>query len=218
MFICSRFFDHVIAPKHDPIEGPNVIKSLLAINHINEKLLFLEADKFKEKLNTFSKPIVTLIVGGKSNNYIFDEYALMDLSKKIDDMLDKNIISLVILFSRRTDLFIKEYLYKKYSEMHTVWTDESNNPYLALLSISSCLICTGDSVSMISEAIYSKNPVYIFKLKSKKKSNRIEMFNKNLIKLGYTKELSSNLSFEKTNYENETLVIAKDILSKDRVK
>ena len=33
--------------------------------------------------------------------------------------------------------------------------------------MSSCLICTCDSVSMISEAIYSKKNVYIFRLKSK---------------------------------------------------
>jgi mitochondrial fission protein ELM1 len=213
--INSQFFDYVVAPEHDSIQGPNVIKSVLAINHINEKLLLLESDKFKEKLSTLDKPIVTLIIGGKSNNYIFDDVALLNLSKMIDNIVNINSISLVILFSRRTDFFIKEYLINRYSEIHTVWTDESNNPYLTLLSQSSCLICTSDSVSMISEAICSKKPVFIFRLKSKKKSNRIEIFNEKLLQLGYTKELSTKLTFDKTNYVNETLSIAEKILSKD---
>ena len=168
--INSQFFDYVVAPEHDSIQGPNVIKSVLAINHINEKLLLLESDKFKEKISTLDKPIVTLIIGGKSNNYIFDNVALVNLSKMIDNIVNINSISLIILFSRRTDFFIKEYLINRYSEIHTVWTDESNNPYLTLLSQSSCLICTSDSVSMISEAVCSKKPVFIFRLKSKKKS------------------------------------------------
>ena len=213
--INSQFFDYVVAPEHDSIQGPNVIKSVLAINHINEKLLLQESDKFKEKLSTLDKPIVTLIIGGKSNNYIFDNVALVNLSKMIDNIVNINSISLVILFSRRTDFFIKEYLINRYSEIHTVWTDESNNPYLTLLSQSSCLICTSDSVSMISEAVCSKKPVFIFRLKSKKKSNRIEIFNEKLLQLGYTKELSTKLTFDKTNYVNETLSIAEKILSKD---
>ena len=81
--IDSLLFDHVIAPEHDSIHGPNVIKSVLAINHINEKLLFLESEKFKEKLDFLNKPIVTLILGGKSKSYIFDKYILNDLSKKL---------------------------------------------------------------------------------------------------------------------------------------
>ena len=213
--INSQFFDYVVAPEHDSIQGPNVIKSVLAINHINEKLLLQESDKFKEKLSTLDKPIVTLIIGGKSNNYIFDNVALVNLSKMIDNIVNINSISLVILFSRRTDFFIKEYLINRYSEIHTVWTDESSNPYLTLLSQSSCLICTSDSVSMISEAVCSKKPVFIFRLKSKKKSNRIEIFNEKLLQLGYTKELSTKLTFDKTNYVNETLSIAEKILSKD---
>ena len=214
----SQLFDHVIAPEHDSINGSNVIKSVLAINHITDELLLSETKKFRDKLSFLKKPIVTLIVGGKNNNYIFDKSAVLDLSKKIDEILENNLISLVILFSRRTDLFIKNYIKDKYSKIHTVWTDEINNPYLALLSMSSCLICTCDSVSMISEAIYSKKNVYIFRLKSKKKSNRIEMFNEKLISLGYTKELSPNLRFDESNYKNETTLIAEKILSNNHLE
>tara|TARA_B110000444_G_scaffold201664_1_gene193690 strand:+ start:289 stop:1254 length:966 start_codon:yes stop_codon:yes gene_type:complete len=214
--IDPKLFDYVVAPEHDSVNGPNVIKSVLAINHISEKLLLLESKKFREKFKHLTKPIVTLIIGGKSKNYFFDKSALNKLSDMIDDILAKNSISLVILFSRRTDLFIRNFIIKKYSKMHMVWTDELSNPYIALLSLSSSLICTGDSVSMISEAIYSKNPVFIFKLKSKKKNNKIDIFHEKLIKFGYAKELSSNLSSDIKFFENETIKIAEKILKKIR--
>ena len=216
--INPKLFDHVIAPKHDSISGKNVIKSELAINHINDDLLLLEAEAFKDSFHSLSRPIVTLIFGGKSKNYIFDESAVINLSQKIDEIVANNSISLVILFSRRTDLFIRDFIKTKYSRIHTVWNDEAKNPYLALLSLSSCLICTSDSVSMISEAIYSKKNVYIFRLKSKKKSNKIEIFNNKLLKLGYINELSSNLNFDETKYKNETFTIAETILKKDMIK
>jgi len=210
--INPKLFDHIIAPEHDHIKGPNVIKSKLAINHINEELMSSEAIKFNEDFKSLNKPIVTLILGGKSNNYTFDKAALNRLSMKIDKIIENNSVSLVILFSRRTDKFIKDFIAKKYSEDHLVWTNSQKNPYIALLKLSSCLICTGDSVSMISEAIYSRKPVYIFRLKSKKKNNRIDLFNEKLLALSYTKELSSNLIFDKTDYENETIKIAEIIL------
>ena len=210
--INSKLFDCVVAPEHDSISGQNVIKSKLAINHINDQLLFSEAKKFQEKLSFLKKPIVTVILGGKNKNYYFDKSQLSKLEKKIDVINNMNSISLVFLFSRRTDNFIKDFIIKKYSHEHTVWTDQKNNPYLALLHLSSCIVCTGDSVSMISEALNSGKSVYVFRLKSKKKYNRIEKFNDKLLELGYIRELNETLVFDQINLENETEIIAKKII------
>ena len=95
--INPKLFDHVIAPEHDSISGKNVIKSELAINHINDDLLLSEAEAFKDSFHSLSRPIVTLIFGGKSKNYIFDKSAVINLSKKIDEILENNSISLLSL-------------------------------------------------------------------------------------------------------------------------
>ena len=210
--INPKLFDCVVAPEHDSISGQNVIKSKLAINHINDQLLFSEAKKFQEKLSFLKKPIVTVILGGKNKNYYFDKSQLSELEKKIDVINNMNSISLVFLFSRRTDNLTKEFIIEKYSHKHTVWTDQKNNPYLALLHLSSCIVCTGDSVSMISEALNSGKSVYVFRLKSKKKYNRIEKFNDKLLELGYIRELNETLVFDQINLENETEIIAKKII------
>ena len=55
--INPKLFDCVVAPEHDSISGQNVIKSKLAINHINDQLLFSEAKKFQEKLSFLKRPI-----------------------------------------------------------------------------------------------------------------------------------------------------------------
>ena len=48
----------------------------------------------------------------------------------------------------------------EFGDSHISW-NEVNNPYIALLGLSKFIICTSDSVSMISEAIYSRKSVFI---------------------------------------------------------
>ena len=115
-----------------------------------------------------------------------------------------------IVFSRRTDEFIKDYLKKKYSKQNIVW-EGKENPYLALMYYSKYLICTSDSVSIISESVSAKKPVFIYKLPTSKRNNRIESFISTLVKKNYVKILSDRLENHSNSYENETTEVAKTI-------
>jgi Predicted nucleoside-diphosphate-sugar epimerase len=64
---------------------------------------------------------------------------------------------------------------------------------------------------MISEAIYSKNPVFIYRLKSLKKINRIENFIDSLLDKGYIKLLPNLIEEFSHKYENETEEVARRI-------
>ena len=66
-------------------------------------------------------------------------------------IIKNNDIQLYILFSRRTDQFIIEYLKERFLDQNIIWNGEGN-PYLALMKFSKYLICTADSVSIISES------------------------------------------------------------------
>ena len=83
-----------------------------------------------------------------------------------------------------------------------------------MLGFSKYIICTSDSVSMISEAITSMRSVYIYRLKSAKSKNRIEEFNDSIISMGLAKELNFELSEFKHDYINETDIIANKIRNK----
>ncbi len=203
-------FDIVVAPSHDNVVGHNVITTDLAINHITPKLLNKHAEKMKDSFGSIQKPICTVFIGGKSRNYKFDKSNVIELAKTLDKVMNNNNVQMFIVFSRRTDEFIKDYLKKKYSKQNVVW-EGKDNPYLALMYYSKYLICTSDSVSIISESVSSKKPVFIYKLPSSKRHNRIESFLSTLVKKNYVKILSDELEDYSNSYTNETMEVARTI-------
>ena len=203
-------FDIVVAPSHDNVVGHNVITTDLAINHITPKLLDKHAEKMKDSFGSIQKPICTVFIGGKSRNYKFDQSNVIELAKTLDKVMNNNNVQMFIVFSRRTDEFIKDYLKKKYSKQNIVW-EGKENPYLALMHYSKYLICTSDSVSIISESVSAKKPVFIYKLPTSKRNNRIESFISTLVKKNYVKILSDRLEDHSNYYENETTEVAKTI-------
>ena len=203
-------FDIVVAPSHDNVIGDNVIATDLAINHITPKLLDKHAEKMKDSFGSIQKPICTVFIGGKSRNYKFDQSNVIELAKTLDKVMNNNNVQMFIVFSRRTDKFIKDYLKKKYSKQSIVW-EGKENPYLALMHYSKYLICTSDSVSIISESVSSKKPVFIYKLPSSKRYNRIDSFLSTLVERNYVKILSDKLEDYSNSYTNETMEVARTI-------
>ena len=203
-------FDLVIAPAHDKLNNSNVISTDLAINHINSKIIETNVQLFKQNFSNIDMPICCTLIGGKSRNYIFDIKALKNLTAKLKNLQSNNKIKLIILSSRRTDQFIIDHLDREFGDSHISW-NKDNNPYIALLGLSKFIICTSDSVSMISEAIYSEKSVFIHRLKSSKMNNRIENFINSVLEKGFIK-LIPNLIEEFThNYQNETEEVARRI-------
>jgi len=203
-------FDLVIAPGHDNLENSNVISTDLAINHINSKIIETNVKLFKQNFSNIDLPICCILIGGKSRNYIFDIKALEDFIAKLKNLQSKNKIKLIILSSRRSDQFIIDHLDKEFGDSHIHW-NQDNNPYIALLGLSKFIICTSDSVSMISEAIYSKKSVFIYRLKSLKRNNRIENFIDTVLEKGFVKLIPNFIEEFNHNYQNETEEVARTI-------
>ncbi len=203
-------FDLVIAPTHDNLKNINVINTDLAINHINSQIIASNIEIFKKDFSNLNLPICCILLGGKSKNYKFDKKTLEDLTIKLKNLEINNKIKLVILSSRRTDQFIIDHFDNEFGNSHISWS-EQKNPYIALLGLSKFIICTSDSVSMISEAIYSKKPVFIYRLQSKKTMNRLENFIDLLLHKGYVRLFTNLIEEFSHNYENETEEVARRI-------
>ena len=208
--INTAHFDLVVAPAHDNLKGKNVLQTDLALNHINKSLLSKEAELYAAQFSKIEKPICAIFLGGQNRNYRFDISVVKVLADQVDKIIKNNDIQLYILFSRRTDQFIIEYLKERFLDQNIIWNCEGN-PYLALMKFSKYLICTSDSVSIISESISSTKPVYIFKLPSLKKNNRIEKFITMLLQKNYARLLGEKLEDFANSYENETFQVARMI-------
>ena len=101
-------FDLVVAPAHDDLKGKNVLKTDLALNHINKSLLSKEAELYAAQFSKIEKPICAIFLGGQNRNYRFDISVVKELADQVDNILKNNNIQLFILFSRRKSSFMKE--------------------------------------------------------------------------------------------------------------
>ena len=205
-------FDLVITPKHDNVSGYNVINTDIALNHIDAGIVNEEKLKFSSYFKNIEKPICTVLVGGESRNHKFGAKEAIELSCKIKNLKKKINVKFIILFSRRTDESVKEILKQEFHKDEDIW-QKSENPYLSLMGYSKYIICTSDSVSMISESISSKKSVFIYKLPSKKVKNRVEDFVNTVIKKNYVKLLEEDLFIFKSNYIDERNEIKKKIFN-----
>ena len=205
--IHSSNFDLVVCPKHDNLNGTNILTTQLALNHITKETLAKETENFKKLFSNIKKPICTVMVGGKNRNFSFNKQDAIKLVSTLDNLFKKNDIHPIILFSRRTNNYIKDIFFDKFNNSNIIWI-KNENPYLALLSFSSFIVCTNDSVSMISEAISAKKSVYLYSLPSLKTNNRIEQFIKSIIDNNMARYLDHQLKVYENPYINETEQVA----------
>lgn len=158
--IPSTYFDLVCAPKHDRLEGKNVIETIGAPNRVTHDLLVAEREKLPQFTAEKKTPKVAVLIGGKSKHH---SLSLIQM-KAIIRQLQKLDARLMITASRRTGRFNKKLLHKAKFDNAYIWNGKGENPYFAMLDAADFIICTDDSVSMLSEACSTGKPVYIIPL------------------------------------------------------
>ncbi len=194
--IAQNKFSFIIAPNHDNFKGENVINSVGALHHfkINGNI------KTKFKLN--NKNLVTCIVGGKNNHYLFTLREAQNLCNKIIELKEKNSeLKFLIITSRRTSDDIKNLIKDKLESIAELWLGLGENPYSFALYNSKFFIITSDSTSMISEASVTGKPIYIYQLPSKRKSIRFNRFHEEFKKLNITRDFITISVLENWSYD-----------------
>ncbi|MHB8529488.1 MAG: mitochondrial fission ELM1 family protein [Caulobacteraceae bacterium] len=157
-------FDLVVALAHDPIPpASNVIKTLTAMHDLTPAGLAAAADAWRPRFAPLGRPLVGVAVGGPTRRSPFTGREARRLAHALGD-LRKAGFALAITPSRRTPRSVREVLETAFAgdERVFVWNLEGDNPYRAILGAADRLVVTGDSVSMVSEAIATGLPVDVF--------------------------------------------------------
>lgn len=156
-------WDLVIAPDHDGLAGPNVLTLLGSLNPVDDAWL-LDARTAFPSLAALPSPRTALLIGGDSAHYAFDADAFARLAATLDDAMGTE--SLMITASRRTPADVVQALRARYATRAdtVLWCDPSDgpNPYAGLLAWADRIVCTPESVNMLSEACATSVPVHVF--------------------------------------------------------
>ncbi len=134
--------------------------------------------------------MVSCIIGGENNHYVFSNNEIEKLCSKIIQLKKQNSnLQFLVITSRRTGDEIKKMIKLKLNSIAQLWLGEGENPYEYAIYNSKFFIITSDSTSMISEASISGKPIYIYQLPFKRKSIRFERFHDEFKRLSITRDL-----------------------------
>ena len=157
-------FDLVIAMRHDGIDGPNVMQIDTALHDVTPAALATAAQAWRERFSHLARPLTGVLLGGSTRRHPFGADQANDLAARL--AAARHGGGLAITPSRRTPEAVKAALREAFAGDPGVylWDEQGENPYGGILALSDRLVATGDSVSMVSEAVASGHPTAVFDL------------------------------------------------------
>ena len=211
--ISLKNFDIVVAPDHDSLAGPNVLISKGAIHYLTLDEIYKAQDYLAEKLEK-QKDVITLILGGPTKYYNYDNESLIRIFSKINKQILEKNMQLIVIPSNRTPEKIIQFAKEYFNKNRIILDKVDKRAYLSGLALAKYIIVTCDSSSMISEAALTGKPVYVAMIPAIRSDKRFKKFRNLLESMNIIRILEDNLdswSYEKLD---ETNRIAKEIKAK----
>ncbi|MGY1408414.1 MULTISPECIES: mitochondrial fission ELM1 family protein [unclassified Luteimonas] len=162
--IDPRHWDAVIAPAHDGLCGANVITLLGSLHPVDDAWLQRARARFPA-VGELPAPRTALLLGGPTANARWDAAHIDRLLGQLLAIRAQEAGSLLATVSRRTPGGIVDLLRSRLDGVPgLLWTGPADgaNPYPGLLAWADRIVCSPDSVNMVSEACATRVPVHVF--------------------------------------------------------
>jgi mitochondrial fission protein ELM1 len=154
--------DLIVAPRHDALEGENVIRPLTPANCITPSLLAAARRNPDSRIADLPTPRVALLIGGNSRHYRFMEGDAARLAEIARALIARGQ-SVMATTSRRTPAPVAQALRNALQGAPAVlWDGAGKNPYLSMLATCETIVVTADSVNMLGEAATTGAPIYFY--------------------------------------------------------
>ena len=209
-----KYFDFIVAPEHDGINGKNVINTKGAIHYLSEKEIEENKDYLKSFIKQDERKVWCLIMGGPTKYYDYSTKNIKHIFSMFYKLMKKHNFQLVVIPSMRTPINTIHYAKEFFGENHTIIMNVDKKAYLSALALSENIVVTCDSSSMISEAALTGKPIYVANILPKKNDKRFQRFRNLFRELNITRNLGEEI--ENWNYEklDETNRVANIIKQK----
>ena len=208
-------FDFIVAPEHDGLKGENVLTSKGAIHYLTNHELDVNKNYLKSRINS-QKKIVTLIIGGPTKYYDYNDKVIDNIFSKIKQNFLDNNYQLIVVPSMRTPQNIIDKAKNYFNEDQIIIPNVDKKAYLCSLKNADHIIVTCDSTSMISEAAITGKPVYIAQMHAVKNNERFKKFFNLFVSLNIIKDLGNKVENWTYPKLDETQKIADQI--KEKIK
>jgi mitochondrial fission protein ELM1 len=193
---CYKYFDTVVVPFHDKIDGGNVIRTLGSLHGITPKVLDQAKQRFLHEIHSLPKPLVTVLLGGNNSAYKMNKTISHKIANDLLNLCSTKGYGLAISSSPRTPAdtinIIKDRLTDKINEKKVFfWYGNGPNPYMSLLAHADAILITSDSVNMISEASATGKPISVLHLPNA--SKKFDRFHTVMEQAGVTRPFTGDI-------------------------
>lgn len=162
------YFDLVVSYAYYGLPPfPRRIEIAVPVNPVGADRLALATRQWPNLFGATPRPHIALLVGGTSSSCRLDEETGGRLGEEARAFAEAAGGTVHVLTSRRTGQCATEALTRglgQSNHVHAWQPNRQDNPYLGYLATADVLVVTGDSKSMLAEALASGKPVYIYPL------------------------------------------------------
>ena len=161
--IAPRHWDLVVVPEHDRLHGDNVIAMQGSLHPVDDAWL-ADARDAHPGLAALPAPRTTLLVGGASRHARLGTAWLDALFTQLEAVFEREGGSLLLSASRRTGPALRPALRAfaaRWPGRCWLGPEDGANPYPGLLAFADRIVCSPDSVNMLSEACATRAPVFV---------------------------------------------------------
>lgn len=209
--IDPSLWDLLVIPEHDRLRGPNVLTVFGSLHPVDDDWL-AEARPGFAAFGLLPQPRTALLLGGTSRHFDFDREAFDALSDAIEHQLLRDGGSLLATVSRRTPAVFAGLLRQRFAHLPgVVWCGDGDgdNPYAGLLAWADRIVCTPDSVNLLSEACATRVPVQVFAPRDV--NGRVRRFIDALLARGRAQPFGAAWSLEPVTPLRETARVAAEV-------
>ncbi|QNH18571.1 nucleoside-diphosphate sugar epimerase [Xanthomonas sp. SS] len=161
--LSPRHWDVVVVPEHDRLRGDNVLTLLGSLHPIDDAWLAAARAAFPH-FGALPSPRTALLVGGPAALAPWTADAAASVFGQLASQLRDSGGSVLASTSRRTPPAVAAALRGAFAGVPgVVWCGEGDgaNPYAGLLGWAERIVCTPDSVNLLSEACATRVPVAV---------------------------------------------------------
>lgn len=209
--IATRHWDMVIAPTHDGLRGENIIATLGSLHPVND-LWLAQARRDFAHIASLPSPHAVLLVGGPTRHAPLADAAFMRLLAELAANARTLGGSLSVVASRRTPPHWRTAIAAIAADLPGIrWASDADgaNPYAGLLAHAERIVCTPDSVNMLSEAAATLAPMFVWSADSA--SGRLRIFLDALRASGRVRDLDPALAPFEAEPLRETARVAQRV-------
>jgi len=209
--IATRHWDVVVAPEHDALRGANVITLLGSLHPVDDLWLAAGRQEFLA-FAQLPRPRTAVLLGGASAHAAFDAASTSKWLGALAARIAHEGGSVLATASRRTPEAARLAMRDALGGLPgLVWCDERDgaNPYAGLLGWADRIVCSADSVNMLSEAAATNAPVFVAGIDGL--GGRPRRFAESLLALGRTHAFDDALAPFPVTPLRETARVAAEV-------